>query len=190
MTATIGNYRVTGLYLANAITATTGPALLKTALPFVNKITFKNDVTNLQWDGDSQKVKLQVLNMIDITVACDYLDLAALLVVYGWTNVTASVPVDEAVRVYFGSNLDKTGVVAGLELYCNAVRLDTSANKKVKVTIPQAQWSPPDLADFVTSGKTGSTIAVSSLQVSTDMIGGALPSVPSGGAHAYLSEEV
>jgi hypothetical protein len=187
----IDNYRITGLTAAKALT-NVSTTLTKTQLVFANGVDFKNDVTTITWEGDSQKVKLAVLNAIDLTAAIDYLMLKALSTIYGLTNVATltGAYTDEAFRVYFGATADQTGVVAGLEMLCNAVRLDTGVNKVIKVSIPQAQWSPVDFAKLATSGKTGTTIAISSLKVSADIVGTALQGVPSGGIHGYVAELV
>jgi hypothetical protein len=185
------NYRITGLTAAKALT-NVSTVLTKTQLVFANGVDFKNDVTNITWEGDSNKVKLAVLNAIDLTVAIDYLMIKALKTIYGLTEVTTLTGsyTDEASRTYFGATADQTGVVAGIEMLCNAVRLSDGVNKVVKVSVPQAQWSPVDFAKLVTSGKTGTTIALSSLKVATDITGTALQGVPSGGVHAYLAELV
>jgi hypothetical protein len=188
---TIDNYRITGLTAAKALTNNAG-TIVKTQLVFANGVDFKNDVTNISWEGDSQKVKLAVLNAIDLTAAIDYLMIKALKTIYGLTEVATltGAYTDEAYRVYFGATADQVGVVAGIEMLCNAVRLDTAVNKVIKVSIPQAQWSPVDFAKLATSGKTGTTIAISSLKVATDIAATALQGVPTGGCHAYVSELV
>lgn len=183
----LNNYRITGLISAYALTNNAG-TIVKTQLPFANSLAFDNDVNEIEWEGDGSKVRLEVLQGVNMTLTTDYMDLLALNTVFAKTNVTASLPSGEAMRTYYGDSTDQSGVVAGLEANVTAVRLDTNVNKTLRVVAPVAQWSPPQFSELTTADKGQTEIAIYTTKTTTDIAGAALPGVTAGGSHMYISE--
>ena len=193
MPTTLGDYDILGIHHVNVLTSSGGgtPTIVTTQLSLANGAAFKKDEKTITFEGDGKIAKVFVMQGLDVELKTDRFNSAQLATIFGSTAVTTGLPTDEAVRAYFGTDNDTSGVVCGIEVYAFAIKVSTGANVKVKVAAPRGILGSPDAPDFKSRDKAGIGMKFSAYQTLTNVIGTALPSVPgSSGAFWYVSEEV
>jgi len=187
MTVSFDTYRVTGMYRF-AVLTNVASVVTETAIPFSNGATFKNDVKTISYEGDGQKAKKYLLEQVDVEVKADEIGAAALQSIYAKTAVTASLPADATVRLYFGDNGDSSGINCGVAAYVTAEKLSSGANVKLRIVAPRGTLGSPEAPDFKSRDKAGLNLKFAANKATTDIAGAALPGVPTDGCFWYMEE--
>lgn len=192
MPVSLGDYDILGIHHVNVLTSSGGgtPTVVSTTLGLANGASFKKDEKTITFEGDGKVAKVFIMQGLDIELKTDRFSASKLATIYGSTPITAGLPTDEAVRAYFGTDKDTSGITCGLEVYAFAQRVSDGANVKVKVCAPLGTMGAPDAPDFKSRDKAGLGLKFSAKQTLTDVIGTALPTVPgSSGCFWYVAEE-
>lgn len=189
MTASFDTYRITGVYRLAAL-RNVASVVTETQIPFTNGVAFKDKIKTITYEGDGQSLDKYVLEGMTMESKADEFGVAAIKTIFGKSEVTASLPADEAVRLYIGDDTDAQGVTVGMAAYCTAEKVSTGANVKLKICCPRGILSSPEMPDLQNRNKSGMSFKFSAVRTTTDIAGAALPGVPTEGIYAYVAELV
>lgn len=181
----VGDFRITSIVRCNALTANAG-SVVRTPLFLCNSASFEPVIADITYEGDGTELTVFRATGFDVELEFDALP-KGLLTAFNKTAVTTSLQVGETDRVYWMSDDDASGVVAGLEVLCSVIDDTANANKFLGIVVPVGTLStltPPELAS---SDKATTTLQYSGKKTSVDIAGNNLPGVPTGGAFWYYS---
>lgn len=168
------------------------PAVMAVPLFRTNQIQANTDEQTVQFEGDGTIDKVFITNGIDFTIDEDCFPAGVLASVFGVAAVTAGLPSGVARRFYAGHNAELAGITAGLRVQAPAIKtIDGSQVGIVKVQLEvfAGTLSKIGAPGLVTGGKSPVTQwRLSASKATKDVVGAALPSVPSGGAYYAIQE--
>lgn len=179
------NYRITGLTDLKLLEDVSS-VVTEVDFEMAKTIDFKSNIKTIEFEGDGTTTKKYYLTEVEAEIETDVYGADSLASIFNKSAVTGISGV--AKRWYYGATSDSAGVVCGLKATAIAEDTATGATKNLNVVIPRGTLSPADPPALKTSDKSPMKLKFSSIKTSTDIAGGALGSVPSGGCHWYLDE--
>jgi hypothetical protein len=181
----VGDMRITSILRVNALTKVSS-TLTRTQLFLANEAGFEPILKEITYEGDGSEIKVYRATGFDVTAKFQSLP-KGLIAAFGKTVVTAGLPTNETERVYWMSDDDATGVVAGLEVICSVIDDTANASKFLAIVAPVGTLSTLTPPTVKTSDKSEMELKFGAKKTSVDIAGTALPGVPSGGAFWYYS---
>jgi hypothetical protein len=167
------------------------PAIVEVDLLYANTIEISLEETTYTFEGDGQQRQFFATRGMTLQIRPDCLTLAAAETIFGKTAVTAGLPTGMDRLLWFGDAEESKGVSAGFVGRAIATKNDAG----VETTMEIALWvplgtltlgGPPTLQTGQKAGQ--QTYRLSAVRTAVDVIGGALPTVPTGGAFYAISE--
>lgn len=168
------------------------PTIVETDLLYANQIEVNAEETSYVFEGDGQRRELFGLRGMSILFRPDALTIAAAEAVFAKTAVTSSLPTGLARLTWFGDEAEGKGVAAGFYGRAYAVKNDGGVESTVTIRlwIPLGTLTLGPAPTLQTGQKVGQqTYRLAAVRTSKDVIGGALPGVPTGGAFYAIAEE-
>lgn len=165
---------------------------VETDVLFTNSIEFDNEETFLNFEGDNQTKQAYILSNITAKLSPDCLSIDAIETVFSKTAVTASLPTGLTRLTWFGDNVESAGVAAGLYVEGHAIKnssgVETTVDFRLWVPLGTMYLSgPPSMTTKEKAGKQQYILTAS--KTSVDVIGAALPGIPTGGAYYAIAEK-
>ncbi len=187
MAITTKKYRIAGV---NQFDLLYNVATVVTAIQvhFVNKVDFKTDTGEIEFQGDQQSFKKFFMNGIEADVTADTYAMNALATVFAKTEVTASLPSGVATRTYFGETTETAGIQVGARFTCSAVELTGNTNVTIRVEMPICSLTVVEPPPLSYNGKGVLNMKLTAQKTAVDIAAAALQGVPSGGAYWYIDQ--
>ena len=144
--------------------------------------------------GGGQKRNVYLTTALTAELAPDCLNVAAAGVVFGKDVATTNLPGGATSMTWFGEQSDSSGVQAGLWLEGSAIKrvVATGAESRVDigVWIPLGTLTLGGGPSLETAKKAGQQVwRLGAVRTTTNVIGGALPGVDSGGGFYSIFEK-
>lgn len=158
---------------------------------YANTMGIETEEQNIEFEGDGQKRVLYVTTGMTVTLTPDAINVAAAGVLFGKTEVTASIPDSGTSLTWFGEVAESTGASAGLKAQMSAIKNVGGVESTVDLYlwIPLGTLTLAPVGDVTTAAKIGpQEWRLSAVRTSVDVSGDALPGVPTGGAFYALYE--
>ena len=184
MAASTRRYFGFDFYLCNLLMKVSA-AIVKTPFLFANKIDLKPEQKTITFAGDGQEKLVYLTTAIVAEFTQDTIDLNALSAAFLKTEITAGLPAAASALTWFGDTVEAGGATAGLEAYAHAIKDVAGVQSAVNVYIwlPVGTLTNAKPPGFTTAAKADSPmVRLSANRTSVDLLGAALPTVPSGGA--------
>lgn len=188
MAAPTAKYRIYGVRHAAVQKSDGGTpeAIVERDIKQINNVAFDVQQSDISWEGDNESVRKFFLNGIVVTVAADVFDLAVIAETFGKDEIITGLPTGVDGRTYFGDSSETAGVRTGFVAEVDAENIVSNATDTLRLVVPVAIVTivrPPTLA-YQT--KAGTSMTFTAEKTENDIVGEALPSVPSGGAYWYI----
>jgi hypothetical protein len=186
MALSTSRYRILGVQHAAFLSSPTPPAIVENDLHFINNVGFDVQQTDVAFEGDQQSVRKFFLNGITINVVCDTYDVAAISAAFAKQEVVSGLPVNIAKRVYFGDDIEASGVKVGFVAQIRAENLTTQLMETLRFVAPMCSLTvvrPPVLAY---NAKAQLNLQFTAEKTTTDIALVALPGAPTDGCMWYL----
>ena len=179
-------YRILGVQHAAFQSSAAPPLIVENDLHFINNVGFDVQQTDVAFEGDQQSVRKFFLNGITINVVCDTYDVAAISAAFNKQTVTTGVPVGVAKRIYFGDDIEASGVKVGFLAQIRAENLTTQLMETLRFVAPICSLTvvrPPVLAY---NAKAQLNLQFTAEKTTKDIGGAVLPGAPVDGCMWYL----
>jgi hypothetical protein len=151
-------------------------------VPFGSELAIEGDVADVNFEGDGQVEKAYYDASISGTISADKFTQEVLQRVFNKTPVVAGLPGGVASRQYVGSQDELAASYVEIGITLDAIDEATGGAKSLRLTVFKVKPSPYVQGNVGHRTKMGMQIGWSAVRTSTDIVGGALPSVPTGGA--------
>jgi len=151
-------------------------------VPFGTELTLDADVADVDFEGDGQIEKVYYDASFSGTFSNDKWKSELFTRIFNKTPVVAGLPGGVASRQYFGDSAELSAGYIEVGVTMDAIDETTGAAKMLRITVFSAKAGPYIQPNIAHRTKMGQQISWTGRRVSTDIIGTALPSVPSGGA--------
>jgi len=158
-------------------------------LHFINQVSFDVQERDVTFEGDGQEVRKYFISSMTANLKTDTYDLEGISLAFGKNEVTTGLPASVTGRTYFGESAEVAGVRGGLVAEVLAENLETNLNERLRVIAPLGTLTalkPPALQH---NQKAGLELKFSAERTTKDVLGLALPSVPTGGCFWYLDRK-
>lgn len=166
-------------------------AIVETPLLFANKLELKPQEKTITFAGDGQEKLVYLTTSIVAEFTQDTIDVRALSNAFLKNEVTAGLVAGDAALTWFGDLVEAGGAAAGLSAYAHAIKDVAGVQSAVNIRIwfPVGTLTNAKPAGLATSAKADSPmLRLSANRTSVDLLGAALPSVPTGGATYAIVE--
>lgn len=167
------------------------PAIVEVPIHKPNKVGFEADQETITFDGGNTLDKIFLMTGLNLTFDADCLPIGALAGLFNSPLVTTGLT-GYSRRFYGGNSAANTGITAGFRGRAAATKFVDGAQVGTVVVDVEVfagtltQTSGPTLASKGKSDPTQFRLAAT--QTTKDVIGGALPGVPTGGSFYSISE--
>jgi hypothetical protein len=190
MAASTRRYFGFDFYLCN-LQMKVAAAIVETPFLFANKLDLKPQDKTITFAGDGQEKLVYLTTAIVAEFSQDTIDVRALSNAFLKTEVTAGLVAGDAALTWFGDLVEAGGAVAGLSAYAHAIKdvggVQSAVN--IRLWLPVTTLTNAKPTGFTTSAKADTPmIRLSANRTSVDLLGAALPGVPTGGATYAIVE--
>jgi len=151
-------------------------------VPFGTELAINADVADVNFEGDGQVERLYYDASFSGSFSADKFRQEVLQRIFTKAIVVAGLPGTVASRQYAGTADELSAGYFEIGVSLDAVDEITGASKVLMLTVFKAKAGPYVQGNVGHRTKMGMQIDWSSIRTSTDIIGAALPSVPTGGA--------
>lgn len=188
MAVSADRYRILGAQHAAFQKSSGGatPTVQEQDLHFINNVGFDVQQTDVAFEGDQQSVRKYFLNGITINVVCDTYDVAAISNAFNKQVITTGLPTGVAKRLYFGDDIEASGVKCGFVAQIRAENLTLQTMETLRFVAPMCSLTvvrPPVLAY---NAKAQLNLQFTAEKTVNDIIGAPLPGAPADGCMWYL----
>ncbi len=167
-------------------------AKVSTDIYFANQLESERLTADIEWSGDGQQRQLNITTGMTLTITPDSLPMDALETAFSKTAVTSGLPAGMTRGTWMGDLTESKGVSVGLRATANAIKQASGVESTVELIL----WIPQGTLTYggapgLTSGEKGApeAFSLSTNRATQDILGGALPGVPSGGAFYLIGEK-
>lgn len=181
----VGDMRISSLIRAYALTKV-GSVATRTRLYMANAAEFEPVIKDIAYEGDGDQLTVYRGTGFNGTYTFDSLP-AGLLTAFNKAAVTTGLATNETDRVYWMSDGDAAGVVAGMEVILAMIDDTNNVSKYLGIVAPVGTLSTLTPPAAATSDKAQTKLQFSAKKTAVDIAGVALPGVPTGGAFWYYS---
>ncbi len=185
-----GRYKIYDFYKA-VLQMNVATVLTETTFLYANKLDLKPQEKTITFAGDGKETYVYLTTAITVEFSQDCVDLAALAAAFSKSKVTASIPSGLAELTWFGDLVEAAGVNAGFYGEANAQKdvAGVLSIVKIRVWFPLGILTNAKPTGLTTSAKMDTPmLRLSAQRTTVDVVGAALPSVPSGGATYAIAE--
>lgn len=180
----MANYKIGGISDIK-IGYVTGGSIVYEDVPLGNRATMNVTDQELTFEGDNTQEKMPLGNDLEGEISHDKLSDNLLARLFNKTAVTTGLPTGTAKRFYFGNDAETT--MPFIELVITVIgEDDAGAQKYIRITVPKAKVKTPKVSDIGNRAKMTHTFGWTAQKTTTDINGGALPSVPADGAKWFM----
>lgn len=165
--------------------------LTEVDLLYANTLSINTEEQNIEFEGDGEKRTMYVTTGMTVEITPDAINVAAAGVLFGKTEVTASIPNSGTSLTWFGDSDESAGASAGLRATMSAVKSVGGVESVVTLMlwVPLGTLTLAPIGDVKTAEKLGGQIwRLGAIRTTVDVAGDALPGVPAGGAFYALYE--
>lgn len=191
MTASTRRYFGFNLYAA-AFQRNVASVVTDVNLLFANKVAIKPSEKTITFEGDGQEKNLYFMTGMTVEYTPDVIDLAALATLFSKSEVTSGLPSGHAAGTWMGESTETAGVSAGFWADANAIKdvAGVQSAVNVRLWIPLGTLTIGQPPGLNTAAKAEQMLwRLAAARSTLDVAGGALPSVPSGGAYYMILEK-
>ncbi len=199
VSATTNTFQIAATYGGSAVVLTsdgtgTYKSIVEVDLKFINKATPSADSQEFTYSGDGLTRKQKKTTGYQVVLSADCLTQDARETIFSMTAVTSGLPAAYTRGVWEGTTTELAGVACGVWLEGTATKVDATTG--VESSVYLRRWwpvgrivydGPPEQESSNKFGLDQYTFTAS--KTSVDICGGALPSVPSGGAFQIPMEK-
>lgn len=185
-----GRYKIYDFYKA-ALQMNVATVLTETTFLYANKLDLKPQEKTITFAGDGKETLVYLTTSIVLEFTQDCIDLAALAAAFAKNKVTTSIPAGLAELTWFGDLTEAGGVSAGFygEAFAQKDVAGVQSIVKVRLWFPLGILTNAKPTGLSTSAKSDSPmLRLSAQRTTVDVVGAALPSVPTGGATYAIAE--
>ncbi len=149
---------------------------------FTKESEIKAEAGKLEFSGDGQKFNRPYGYLCSGTVACEIDDDTIDSILWGLPVVTPGGGDDFAKRFYHGVDQELQTTYVGVRLTMDGANTDTGAPIVMRFRVLKAQFSPDSPPKMQTEAIGGRLLTFNAHRTTTDIVGGALTSMPTRGA--------
>lgn len=185
----IGDLRISSILRCNALTrggSVGAYTVVRTRLYLANEAAFEPVIKEVTYEGDGTETTVYRATSFNVTPKFQSLP-AGLATAFGKTGVTTGLPSGETERIYWMTDADAGGVVAGLEVICSAIDDTNNSTLYLAIVAPVGTLSTLTPPSVKSNDKSEMELKFGAKKTAVDIAGAALPSVPTGGCYWWYA---